>query len=160
MATAVASQVSDKILCSGGCGNSYTKATLDKNGGTCGRCAKKTAPVSEPTLQLPTVNSVQLPQVFPNASIADHLTIPMANMSLTSDNKSLPVQTVTYSARLENWAESLRKANPNNVKIQAAIAAVIVDRGTAADHKRMDAIPNLSSLALEKKWNLDMNAYL
>ncbi len=160
MATAVASQVSDKILCSGGCGNSYTKATLDKNGGACGRCAKKTNPTAEPALQLPTINTVKLPQVFPTTSIADHLTVPMANMSLTADNKSLPVQTVTYSTRLENWAESRRKANPNNIKVLAAIAAVVVDRGTASDHKRMDAIPNLSSLALEKKWDLDLNAYI
>lgn len=181
MAT-VASQVSDKILCAGGCGNSYTKATFDKYGGICGRCfAKKTnGLVSEPTPNIPNVMSapvpspivssltptvsltptLSVPHVFPASHMVDHLSVPMANMALTTDSKSLPVQTLTYTARLENWAESLKKANPNNIKVIAAIGAVVVSLGTAADHKRMDAVPNIHALPLEKAWNLDLNKYM
>lgn len=156
MATAVASQVSDKVLCAGGCGNSYTQATLNNNGGICGRCAKKRADSQpQPALQVP---SLQAPQVFPNSSIAAQLVLPnIANLSLSSDGKTLPVQTLTFAARLDAWA---KKANPNNIKEVAAVAAVVTEAGTAADHKRMDAIPNIHMLNLEKKWDAIKNLYL
>lgn len=157
--TTVANQVSDKILCPAGCGNSYTKATFDKNGGICKRCAKKVPAESLCSSIVTSLTPIlSTPQVFPASSIANHLSIPMANMSLTSDAKSLPVQALTYSARLNIWAETLKKVNANNIKVFAAIDAVIVS--ASSDHKKMEAVLNIHLLPLEKKWNLDLNAYL
>lgn len=167
MSTVAQSQASDKILCPGGCGNSYTKATFDKNGGVCGRCAKKTTPsLADPTnviTSLPslTVPSLQVPNVFPNSSVANQLVLPnMANLSISSDAKTISPHNLTVQARLDKWAETGKKLKSNDVKFHAAIDMVVLKEGTASDFKKMESVTGVHLLNLEKYWDAVRNLYL
>ena len=166
--TSVQAQASDKLLCAGTCGKSYTKDTLDKNGGVCGRCAKKTvggaADPSSVVTSLPSlvVPTLQAPQVFPNSSVANQLQLPnIVNLSIaSSDGKSIASQNLTVQARLEKWAETAKKSKPTDLKSHAAIDLVVLKEGTASDFKKMEAIAGVHLLALEKYWDAIRNLYL
>ena len=166
--TSLQVQASDKILCAGTCGKSYTKDTLDKNDGVCGRCAKKTVnntpDPSSVVTSLPSliVQTLQAPQVFPNSSVANQLQLPnITNLSIaSSDGKSIAAQNLTVQARLEKWADTAKKSKPTDLKLHAAIDMVVLKEGTASDFKKMDAITGVHLLALEKYWDAIRNLYL
>lgn len=166
--TSLQVQASDKILCAGTCGKSYTKDTLDKNDGVCGRCAKKTVnntpDPSSVVTSLPSliVQTLQAPQVFPNSSVANQLQLPnITNLSIaSSDGKSIAAQNLTVQARLEKWADTAKKSKPTDLKLHAAIDMVVLKEGTATDFKKMEAITGVHLLALEKYWDAIRNLYL
>ena len=166
--TSLQVQASDKILCAGTCGKSYTKDTLDKNDGVCGRCAKKTVnntpDPSSVVTSLPSliVQTLQAPQVFPNSSVANQLELQnITNLSIaSSDGKSIAAQNLTVQARLEKWADTAKKSKPTDLKLHAAIDMVVLKEGTASDFKKMEAITGVHLLALEKYWDAIRNLYL
>jgi hypothetical protein len=158
MATTVAQpvQVDNKTALCSGCHKSFTKATLDKNSGVCGRCANKSKPDES---NIPTI----LPaQVFPNTTASSQFQLPtmMANLSISNDGKTIAPQALTVAARLDQWSENTKKADPNNLKLKAAIDYVVATQGTAADLKRLEAVPNVHILSLEKAWETLSRIYM
>lgn len=154
-------QSDNKILCAGPCGKPYTKATLDKNGGLCGRCANKNKP-EEGAAPITQVSLPSSASVFPHTSSTTQLQLPtmLANLSLSTDGKTAAPHALTVAARLDQWVESSKKADPNNLKLKAAVDYVAALHGTTSDLKRLENVVNVHILALEKGWDTLAKIYM
>ena len=155
---AIKSSNTTKPICTG-CTKEFTKETLDKYGGICGRCyAKKIEATAQPvTLMpapkiMPTLQTISMPTPMmpisikpaPNTPTQYELPSEMLRLSQISFD-----ETKTLTQRLDNWYKSAKNNIPKN---NAAIDVVYI---LVKSHiGNLDKIPNHGTLNFEKMFSL------
>lgn len=102
MATAIKS-VSTKAICVG-CSKEFTKDTLDKHSGVCGRCHnKKSETVSNPVLSLPSLATSTIPMLMPAVPSLTTSNLTVSNLITPNSQKTtLTVSPMTVSPMTTN----------------------------------------------------------
>jgi hypothetical protein len=115
-----------KLSCTS-CNKEFTKDTLDKNNGICGRCANKKTEISTLVTAAP-VTLYEFPEQL----------MKLAHVNISNSNLSL-------STRLENWYKSTCNANEKN-----NAAAEIVYLEYQSKIKVYEKIKNVGLINFEK----------
>lgn len=156
MASVKIASIPTSTLCTG-CKKNFTKDTLDKHAGVCGRCYNKNvvAPINIQTSKIP----MEMPilQITPPSNNISPNSLPtdlvkLSNMSIPESKKN---QALHISVRLDNWY----KASRNNIsENNAAIDVVYVLIKNQLPN--INNIPNHNLLNFEKFFSVMHRALL